>query len=1242
MRWGRGLLALALVAAVAGTVVQLRTAVPARADVRTAADDTLRTSWDRAEPNLTPSVVTGSNFGQLFATQLDGQLYAQPLVIGDTVVASTETDKVYGLDAVTGAVKWSDDFGPAWPASTIGCGDLVPDIGNTSTGVYDPSSGTVYLTTKVNDGPDAQHPNWYLHAVSATDGAERPGWPVQIVGSPSNDPTRPFQPYSAHQRPGLLLMGGVVYLGFGSHCGYGSYVGWVAGINTNTRAINMWADETGPSSKKAGIWQGGGGLVSDGPGRIFLTSGNGVTAPDGPGASPPGQLSESVVRLGVAADGTLSARDYFSPSNADEMDTNDQDLGAGGPMALPSQYFGTPSVPNLMVEVGKDGRVFLLNRDDLGGKGQGSFGGDKVVQRVGPFRGLWGHPAAYGGEGGWVYYVQNSGTMLAFRYGVNGNGSPTLSSAGNSAETFGYTSGSPLVTSDGTTPGTGVVWVVNVDGPTGANGRLCAYNAVPVGGHLNLLRCFPIGTGVKFSTPASSAGRVYVGTRDGRLYGFGQPVTAALNIPQTDFGGVAVGQTATATVTATAVRPVTVTGVSTSAPFSVPTPPALPVSLAAGESIQVPVTFSPTAPGSYTGALDLSFTDGTAGVLGGALQATAVRPGFAGDPPTLGFGGVVVGASKSLTASFTNTGDTGETVTGVTGPTGPFTASGLPGTGTVVGPGQTVNVSVTYTPTAAGTDTSTISVSGPDGTGTVALSGTGQVGHPELSFSPSSLNFGSVPVGLTATQTLTVKNTGNLNVTITKASPPALPFVVNTPLPEGQVLTPGDSVQIQVTFAPSAVGTFNGFYSISSDDGHGSHDIPVVGTATAPPSGSALPSVLAGGWMFNGSAAMSGSTLALTPAQPEKIGTAIYTTPLPGDGLTASFTAEIGGGTGADGLTFAMLDAARNTPQGIGAGGSALGFGGLPGVAVSLDTYRNSGDPSANFVSILSTNPTGAVERLAAATAIPALRTGTHAVKVSAAGGTLTVWIDGTQVLSQSVHLAPSILPAFTASTGGATDQHLVRNVSISSGPTMIAPPGSGWRFNGTAAMSGASLVLTPARALSAGSVLYSTPVATDGLAASFGLSMNGGTGANGATFALVNPASGGAGSLGSIGSGLGFGGLAGTAVIFSTYPQLGVDSHSFVAVVTGAAGGGLTKLGSSTAVPNLRTGTHNVLITVVGTTLDVAVDGSQILSVPVASLTPTAIVGYTAATGALTDVHTITDAQVVTGATAAGAHRGG
>ncbi|OLB65855.1 MAG: hypothetical protein AUI10_05060 [Actinobacteria bacterium 13_2_20CM_2_72_6] len=1161
-------------------------------------------------------------------------MYAQPLVLGDTVVASTENDWVYGLDAVTGAIRWSKNFGPAWPSATIGCADLAPNIGSTATGVYDPASNLVYLTTKVNDGPDVQHPNWYLHAVNATTGAEKAGWPVKIVGTPANDPSHPFQGYDVNERPGLLLMNGAVYMAFGSQCDYGTYVGWVAGVNINTRAVDLWSDEVGATSTGSGIWHAGGGLMSDGPGRIFIASGNGITAPNGPGTPVPQQLSQSVVRLGVAGDGTISAQDFFSPWNAATLDQNDADLGSGGPVALPDQYFGTPGTPHLMVEMGKEGKLYLLNRDRLGGKAQGAGGTDDVVQSLGPYQGLWGHPAVYGGEGGYVYFVQNQGTMLAFKYGVTGNGKPALSLVGNTAETFGYTAGSPIVTSDGTTAGSAVVWATNTDGANGSNGKLCAYNGVPVNSKLNLLRCFPIGTAAKFATAASSNGRVYAGSRDGVLYGFGQPTTSPLTVAQTSFGNVTVGQTGTATVTATATRTITVTGVTTAAPFGA-TPPALPVTLNAGQTISVPVSFAPTAPGSVTGTLRFAVTDNNAPVsVGAALQGAGIKPGFTASPGTVDFGQVPVGSSKSATISFTNTGTANETVSATSGASAPFTVTGLPAGGAVVAPGQAVAVSVTYAPTATGTNTDTVSVSGPDGTGTATLKGSGVTGSANLVISPASLDFGTVPVGQSATRTLTVSNSGNLDVTVTKAAPPNLPFVVNTPLPEGQVLGPDDTVQVQVTFSPSAAGTYSNQYVISSNDGHGAHSVPVTGKAINPTNGAPVPAVGAGGWVFNGSAKMSGSSVILTTATSNQNGSAVFSTPLPGDGVNASFTAQISGGNGADGMTFALLDASASNPQSLGTGGGGLGFAGLRGIAVTLDTYQGPGDPSSNFVGLATGANNGVLTYAATATNVPNLRTGTHRVGVSAAAGKVTVSIDGTQVISAAVNLPASVLAAFTGSTGGSNDQHAASNVSIASGSTALPAPGSGWRFNGSAAVNGPNLVLTPAQMQKAGAALYSDPVITNGLTASFTTTINGGTGADGETFLMLDPGTAPT-SVGGAGSDLGFGGLAGVAVAFVTYPQSGVNSFNWVGIATSTVGGAPTFVASNTNIPDLRGGSHNAVVRVAGTTLTVSIDSTQVLSAQVPALKPSALVGFSASTGGSTDVHTISNAQITGGGTA-------
>ncbi|MBB5873415.1 hypothetical protein F4553_006849 [Allocatelliglobosispora scoriae] len=799
----------------------------ATADETTVSVDVLRTGWDQNEPGLAPSAVSAADFGQLFKTPVNGQVYAQPIVIAGTVIAVTENNWIYGMNAVTGAVSWSRSVGPAWPASAIGCGDLVPNIGITSTPVYDPATGSVFFMAKVNDGPDADHPHFYMHSINPATGVERAGWPVTIQGSPSNDPGNTFNAKTAAQRPGLLLLDGVVYAGFASHCDYGPYVGYIAGVRTTTPAMStLWSTEAGRSNGMAGIWQSGGGLVSDGPGRIIVSTGNGVSPAPGPGTSPPGTLGESVIRLQVNGDGTLTAKDFFSPYNNGKLDQDDTDFGSGGPMALPAG-FGTAAIPRLLVQTGKDGRVYLLNRDNLGGMAQGPGGSDNSVgPPAGPYNGVWGHPAFWGGDGGYVYNVENQGFLRALKYGVNGAGLPVLTSAGTSAGTFGYTSGSPVVTSTGTTSGTAIVWAVYSDGSTGANGQLRAYDALPVSGRLNLRYSAPIGIATKFATPATDNGRVYVGTRDGFIYGFGRPTTAALTSPPTDFGNVPVNGTANATVTVTAARTVTISAISTTAPFGA-TPPSLPRTLTTGQTLAVPVRFTPTTTGGATGSL--SFTT-DAGVVALDLHGTGTQAGLGATPSTLAFGTVPTGARKTIGVSILNTGTSAVTITGSTPPTGPFTATGFPANGSTIAAGSSVAISVTYAPTVAGNQTSSLTVTSNAGAVTVPINGTAVTGAAHLTITPNPVAFGAVPVGTTATHTFEIANTGNITLTLTKAAPPVGVFNTSTPVSEGQQLFPGDVIRQTVTFTPTAQGAQSAIYSITGDDGQGAIAVQLTGT----------------------------------------------------------------------------------------------------------------------------------------------------------------------------------------------------------------------------------------------------------------------------------------------------------------------------------------------------------------------------------------------------------------------------
>ena len=177
-------LTLSLLGAVAMTsgATPRTAATAARADEVTASQNDLRDDWDASEPGLSPSVVSGGSFGRLFSTPVDGQVYAQPLVAGPILIVATEDDWVYGLNAVSGAVEWSDSLGQPLPATAQGCGDLTPDTGITGTPVYDPGTGTVYLVAVENDGPSVSQPGIYMYALDAQTGTVR--WRVPISGAP--------------------------------------------------------------------------------------------------------------------------------------------------------------------------------------------------------------------------------------------------------------------------------------------------------------------------------------------------------------------------------------------------------------------------------------------------------------------------------------------------------------------------------------------------------------------------------------------------------------------------------------------------------------------------------------------------------------------------------------------------------------------------------------------------------------------------------------------------------------------------------------------------------------------------------------------------------------------------------------------------------------------------------------------------------------------------------------------------
>jgi iron transport multicopper oxidase len=816
------------------------------------AGDALRSGWYPDQALLDPTTVGSPYFGQLFDTPVDGQIYAQPLVAGGVLLVATETNQVYGLDPVTGTTLWHRVLGVPWRASDLSCADLVPTVGVTGTPAIDESTGTAYLLSKTYaNGVDGQA-IWLAHGLELATGRERPGFPVAIAGTASNDPTITFNPTMHMQRPGLLLMDGVVYAAFGAHCDRRPYTGWVVAVSTDGAVKTLWSAESGPwRTDGAGIWQSGGGLVSDGSGQILFATGNDWTSPAGPidGKSPPGTLGEAIVRLSVQGDGTLAATDFFAPAELPDLNRDDADLGAGAPAGLPSA-FGTTSWPDLLVHAGKSGYLYLLDRRELGGYRRGAGGGDRVLQRIGPFGGVWSKPSAWPGDGGYVYVpvvngctgpADPAGCLHAYRRGVSGDGMPTLSLDATSTNAFGYGSSAAVVTSDGTRDGSALVWTLWSSGWYGNASQLRAYDAVPENGTLRLRFLAGIGTSSKFTAPAVGNGRVYVGTRDGHVLGFGVTGTPPLHAEGVAFPPTTVGASRLGTVRVTATSAVTIAAIGIAGDFALAaTSLPVPFDAQADDAIDLPVTFAPTMEGPSVGALKLTTERGTFSVpLTGV--GTSSSPKLVVQPSVVTFGHSVIGKSVVQTVSVTNVGETALTISGVSPPAAPFSATGMPAAGTVMPPGQYFTITIEYTPTSAGVSSAYLGIEAGAVLAAVAVEGTA-FGGGHLRVTPDTLDLGALALGDTAQATFRLINEGDLPVVIQKSKPPTSPaFQADAPFDEGTVIPPGTALDQMVRVSPVAAGPATDAWQLNADDGQGLRAVTFSVTGVEPSTASTAP-----------------------------------------------------------------------------------------------------------------------------------------------------------------------------------------------------------------------------------------------------------------------------------------------------------------------------------------------------------------------------------------------------------------
>ena len=495
------------------------TAVTRGVDVTTFKNDLNRSGQNLAESALTLTNVASSTFGLLRLLPVDGLVDAQPLYLSalsasggtfNTVFVATEHDSVYAFDSDSGAILWHVSLlGTGETTSdTRGCGQVSPEIGVTSTPVIDRTAGphgTIYVVAMTKDSSSNYHHR--LHALDVATGAELLNGPVEISASfpATGTATSSFDPKSYEERAALLLSNGTIYTSWTSHCDDAPYGGWIISFAQSTLARNGALNIAANSSAGPSIWMAGDGPAVDASGNIYFLSANGAfeTTLDAKGFPSGQDFGNSFLKISSAAAG-LSVLDFFTMSNEVAESNADQDLGSGGEMLLPDLTDSTNTVRHLMVGAGKDGNIYVVDRDNMGKFSASSNNNYQTLNGALP-GGIFSTPAYFNGT---VYYGDISGTLKAF---VVSSAKLAAAPQSQSITQFVYPGTSPSVSANGTA--NGIVWAHENANP----GVLHAYDATNLAHELyNSNQAAAgrdqFGAGNKYITPAIADGKVFVGT----------------------------------------------------------------------------------------------------------------------------------------------------------------------------------------------------------------------------------------------------------------------------------------------------------------------------------------------------------------------------------------------------------------------------------------------------------------------------------------------------------------------------------------------------------------------------------------------------------------------------------------------------------------------------------------------------------------------------------------------------------
>ena len=514
-----------------------------------------------------------------FNGTISGNVYAQPLYIeggpsGPMIIAVTESNNVYALDATTGTVIWQRNIGPP-VTSGLPCGNISP-LGISGTPVVDLASRSLFIDAMI-DGATKKH---FIFSLNVDTGATNPSWPVDVNATASYNGIT-FTSLVQNERGGLALVNGIVYVAWSGHLGdCGTYHGWVVGVPTNNPSnVGAWAT----TAIGGGIW-GHGGVASDGT-NMFVVTGNTFNT----GGNWMG--GEAIIRLQAGPVWTGQPTDYWAPTNWFSLDGTDTDLG-GCSATLVDVPGATPS--QLVLALGKDGKGYLLNRNNLGGIAA-------PVASANLPTAVRGQSAATYRTGQGTYFAFHTESNAVAAYKVTPTNPPTIVNAWTVSQTG---LGSAFVTStDGTN--NAIVWVAG----GGGDGRLHGYNGdtgavVYAGGGANEMM-----TGTrKWNTGIVARGRIYY-PADNKIYAFKLPAGTP---------------TPTPTPTATATPTATPTATATATPTATPTPGQI-ILTARGYKVH----------GRQT--VDLFWTGATSGNVdiyrNGGLIVTTLNDGFYTDSP---------------------------------------------------------------------------------------------------------------------------------------------------------------------------------------------------------------------------------------------------------------------------------------------------------------------------------------------------------------------------------------------------------------------------------------------------------------------------------------------------------------------------------------------------------------------------------------------------------------------------------